>query len=186
MAAQPDSERALTAEGKKRLRPVLAPGPEGGRYPRLSSSPAPIAGLWRLPSWPRRFLSTRATCCVPKPGTPSGSPAASGRRSAFTKKSRKSCLSGHEPLFSSLTAYLLASPNMQVDFKKGAIARVDLDQLRPRTPRRPQMDAAAQTRPITTVAQALKPVPQATPVNLGPYLYAAIPVTRSPITSVWI
>ena len=36
-------------------------------------------------------------------------------------------LSGHEPLFSRLTAYLLGSPNLQVDFKKGAIACIELE-----------------------------------------------------------
>jgi phosphohistidine phosphatase len=36
-------------------------------------------------------------------------------------------LAGHEPLFSSLTAYLLGCPDLRVDFKKGAIACVELD-----------------------------------------------------------
>ena len=36
-------------------------------------------------------------------------------------------LAGHEPLFSRLTAYLLGSPNLQVDFKKGAIACIELE-----------------------------------------------------------
>ena len=36
-------------------------------------------------------------------------------------------LAGHEPLFSSLTAHLLASPRMRVDFKKGAIVCIEVD-----------------------------------------------------------
>jgi phosphohistidine phosphatase len=36
-------------------------------------------------------------------------------------------LVGHEPLFSRLMAYLLGSLDLQVDFKKGAIACIELD-----------------------------------------------------------
>jgi phosphohistidine phosphatase SixA len=36
-------------------------------------------------------------------------------------------LSGHEPLFSSLTAYLLSCPGLQIDYKKGALACVEID-----------------------------------------------------------
>src|SRR5580704_14899351 len=34
-------------------------------------------------------------------------------------------LAGHEPLFSRLTAHLLGAPNLQVDFKKGAIVCIE-------------------------------------------------------------
>jgi phosphohistidine phosphatase SixA len=36
-------------------------------------------------------------------------------------------LVGHEPLLSKLVGYLLASPQLQVDFKKGAVLRLDLE-----------------------------------------------------------
>ncbi len=36
-------------------------------------------------------------------------------------------LAGHEPLFSSLTAYSAGCPDLQVDFKKGALACVEVD-----------------------------------------------------------
>lgn len=34
-------------------------------------------------------------------------------------------LAGHEPLFSALTAHLLGVPALVVDFKKGALVRID-------------------------------------------------------------
>ena len=40
-------------------------------------------------------------------------------------------LVGHEPLFSRLMAYLLGSPNLQVDFKKGAVACIELERFPP-------------------------------------------------------
>jgi len=44
------------------------------------------------------------------------------------KDNEQMLLVGHEPLFSHLTAHLLACPTLQIDFKKGAIVRVDLEQ----------------------------------------------------------
>jgi len=34
---------------------------------------------------------------------------------------------GHNPLFSELAAFLLGSAEIQIDFKKGAILRVDIE-----------------------------------------------------------
>jgi phosphohistidine phosphatase len=39
----------------------------------------------------------------------------------------KLLLAGHEPLFSSLAAHLLGAPGLLVDFKKGALIRIDVD-----------------------------------------------------------
>ena len=36
-------------------------------------------------------------------------------------------LVGHDPLFTRLAGYLLGAPELQIDFKKGAILRVDFD-----------------------------------------------------------
>src|SRR5690606_15849219 len=41
---------------------------------------------------------------------------------------RSLLLSSHNPLCATLAAYLLASPNLWVDFKKGAILRIDFDE----------------------------------------------------------
>jgi phosphohistidine phosphatase len=40
-------------------------------------------------------------------------------------------MASHEPLMSSLTAYLLGCPAMQVDMKKAALVRIDLDRFGP-------------------------------------------------------
>jgi phosphohistidine phosphatase len=36
-------------------------------------------------------------------------------------------LVGHNPLFDYLAAFLLGAPNLKVDFKKGAVMRIDLE-----------------------------------------------------------
>jgi phosphohistidine phosphatase len=40
-------------------------------------------------------------------------------------------LASHEPLMSSMAAFLLASPALQVDMKKGALVRVDCENFGP-------------------------------------------------------
>jgi phosphohistidine phosphatase SixA len=39
-------------------------------------------------------------------------------------------LAGHEPLLSQLTAYLLSTPSLQVEMKKSAMVRIDVDGMR--------------------------------------------------------
>jgi phosphohistidine phosphatase SixA len=36
-------------------------------------------------------------------------------------------VAGHEPLFGYLAAHLLGAPSLLIDFKKGAIVRIDVD-----------------------------------------------------------
>ena len=38
-------------------------------------------------------------------------------------------LAGHEPLLSSLASYLLASPALQLEMKKAAMVRIDIESL---------------------------------------------------------
>lgn len=130
VAAQPDSERALTAEGKKRLRPVLRLAQKAGVSPSLIVS-SPYRRAVETAELAAKILEYKGDVLRSKSLVPSGSPAAVWQEIRVHKEEPQLLLSGHEPLFSSLTAYLLASPNMQVDFKKGAIARVDLDHFGP-------------------------------------------------------
>ena len=44
---------------------------------------------------------------------------------------RSVLLASHEPLMSSLAAFLLGSPALEVDMKKAALVRVDCDRLGP-------------------------------------------------------
>ena len=45
---------------------------------------------------------------------------------------RELLLVGHDPLFSHLAGHLLGAPELQVDFKKGAILRVDFESFGPK------------------------------------------------------
>jgi len=129
-AGQPDSERALTAEGKKRLRPILRLAKKAGVSPTLILS-SPYRRAVETAELAGKILEYKGALLRSKALVPSGSPAAVWEEIRVHKDESQVLLAGHEPLSSSLTAYLLASPSLQVDFKKGAIARVDLDHFGP-------------------------------------------------------
>ena len=60
---------------------------------------------------------------------PGGSPKQVWKEIKSHAGSRQLLLVGHEPQFSELVAYLLASPTLRLDLKKGALVRIRMDQL---------------------------------------------------------
>jgi phosphohistidine phosphatase len=127
-AGQPDSDRALTAEGKKKLRSVLRTASAGGVKPTLIlTSPykralqtAEIAA--EILEYTGDLLRTRAL-------EPSSRPEAAWEEIRIHKDQQQVLLAGHEPLFSSLTAYLLGTSDLRVDFKKGGLVCLEIDRL---------------------------------------------------------
>ena len=63
--------------------------------------------------------------------TPDSRPAAVWDEIRIHRSVPQLLLTGHEPLFSALAAHLLGSPSLLVDFKKGALIRIDVDALGP-------------------------------------------------------
>jgi phosphohistidine phosphatase len=127
---QPDSARALTPEGKKRLRPVLRLAQKAGVCPTLILS-SPYRRALETAELAAKMLHYKGEVLRSKTLTPASPPASVWDEIRVHKSEAQLLLAGHEPLFSSLTAYLLASPNLQIDFKKGAIARIDFDSFGP-------------------------------------------------------
>lgn len=125
-AGQPDSDRALTAEGKKKLRGVLRTASAGGVKPSLIlTSPykralqtAEIAA--EILEYTGDLLRTRAL-------EPGSRPEAAWDEIRAHKDQQQVLLAGHEPLFSTLTAYLLGAPDLRVDFKKGGLVCLEID-----------------------------------------------------------
>ena len=60
---------------------------------------------------------------------PEASPFDTWEEIAKRPHERAILLAGHEPLMSSLAAFLLACPSLSVDMKKAALVRVDCDRL---------------------------------------------------------
>jgi phosphohistidine phosphatase len=126
----PDSERALTAEGREKLRRVRARARAADVAPSLIlSSPyrraletAEVAV--EMLGYPGKVVKTRAL-------VPDASPFDAWDEIRKRPGEPAILLASHEPLMSSLAAFLLASPALLVDMKKAALVRVDCERIGP-------------------------------------------------------
>ncbi len=123
---QPDSERALTSDGRKKLRSVLRTAASAGVAPSLILT-SPFKRALQTAQIAAEILEYKGELLRTKALEPSSAPKAVWDEIRVHKDEMGILLAGHEPLFSRLTAYLLGSPNLQVEFKKGAIACIELD-----------------------------------------------------------
>ncbi len=123
---QPDSERALTADGRKKLRNVLRAAASAGVAPSLLLT-SPYKRAVQTAQLAAEILEYKGELLRTKALEPSSSPKTVWDEIRVHKDEAQILLAGHEPLFSRLTAYLLGSQNLQVDFKKGTMACVELE-----------------------------------------------------------
>jgi phosphohistidine phosphatase len=122
----PDSERALTAEGKKKLREVLGVARGAGVEPTLILT-SPYRRAVQTAELAAEVLEYRGDLLRTEALVPESSAEAVWEELRIHKDQEQVLLAGHEPLFSMLTAFLLGCGNLQVDFKKGALVRIDVD-----------------------------------------------------------
>ena len=123
---QSDSERALTSEGRKKLGRVLRVAREAGVAPALILT-SPLKRAVQTAQLAAETLDYRGELLRTKALEPGSHPRMVWEEIRVHKDEPSILLAGHEPLFSSLTAYLLGCPDLQVDFKKGALACVQVD-----------------------------------------------------------
>jgi phosphohistidine phosphatase len=121
-----DSDRHLTADGRKKLRGIIKRASAAGLSPTMIiSSPYTRAletaeAAAQVLKFGGEILRTRALA-------PGGTPEAVWQEIRVHKDEAQILLTGHEPQFSQLTSYLLSAPALRVDFKKGAVIRIDFD-----------------------------------------------------------
>jgi phosphohistidine phosphatase len=125
-AGQPDSERSLTSDGRKKLRSVLRAAASGGLAPSLIMS-SPYKRALQTAQLAAEILEYQGDLLRTKALEPNSAPKGVWDEIRVHKDEARILLVGHEPLFGRLMAYLLGSPNLQVDFKKGAMACIELD-----------------------------------------------------------
>jgi phosphohistidine phosphatase len=126
----PDSERALTGEGREKLRRVLKRAKLAGVAPEtILSSPyrravetADVAV--EVLGYEGEVVRTRALL-------PEASPFDTWDEIRSRKGEGSILLASHEPLMSSMVAFLLDSPSLEVDMKKAALVRVDCERFGP-------------------------------------------------------
>ena len=122
---KPDSERALTEEGRHKLRQVLQRAAAAGAEPTLIlSSPyrraVETARLAAQVLDCGEMLNTEALL-------PSSTPEDVWQEIRTHRQEPALLLAGHEPLLSQVAAYLLGAPGIQIDMKKAGLVRIDQD-----------------------------------------------------------
>jgi phosphohistidine phosphatase len=127
-AGQADSERALTGEGREKLRRVLKRAKAGDAKPDvILSSPyrravetAQVAV--EVFGYTGEIVRTRAL-------VPEASPQDVWDEIRALKVEGSILLASHEPLMSTTVAFFLGCSELQVEMKKAALVRVDCDRI---------------------------------------------------------
>jgi phosphohistidine phosphatase len=126
-----DATRALTEEGRSKLRAVLKTARGAGVKPdRILTSPLVRAA--QTAEIAAEALGCGGKLIRTETLAPGGRPEDVWSEIRAQKDAESVLLSGHEPQFSQLAAFLLAAPELTIDFKKGALVAIEMDQLGPR------------------------------------------------------
>ena len=125
---QSDADRALTAEGREKLRRVLKRAAAAGVAPGAILS-SPLRRAIETAEIAAELLGFSGKIGKTRVLAPETSPSDVWEEVRSHKDQRAILLASHEPLMSALTAFLLDTPALRVDMKKGALVRVDCDRL---------------------------------------------------------
>src|SRR4051794_22792324 len=117
---RPDSERPLTSEGRDKLRRVLKRARTADLEPSLILS-SPYRRALETAAVAADVLGYKGEIVQIRALVPEASPFDAWEEIRSRKEERAILLAGHEPLMSSMAAFLLDSPTLQVEMKKGAL-----------------------------------------------------------------
>jgi phosphohistidine phosphatase len=123
---QSDSERALTSEGKRKLRTVVKTAIQAGLAPSLILT-SPYKRAVQTAQIAADVLKYHGELLRTEALLPSSKPAVVWEEIRVHREEAQVLVAGHDPLFTDLAGYLLGFPNLHIDFKKGALLRIDLD-----------------------------------------------------------
>ena len=125
---QSDAKRALTDEGRKKTAEVVAAARRAGVEPSLIVS-SPYVRAVETAQIAVEGFGYKGEIILTETLVPFGSPDKVWAELRDYSGEAAILLAGHEPLLSYLAAYLLASPALQIDMKKAALVRIDVESL---------------------------------------------------------
>jgi phosphohistidine phosphatase len=129
-AGRSDSSRNLTPEGRERTASVVRTARAAGVAPSLIASSPYVRAVQTAEVAAKEFGWKGELLRLPSL-VPHGSPEAVWSDIRDLSGETAVVLAAHEPLLSSLAAYLLNSPALMVDMKKSAMLRIDVPALGP-------------------------------------------------------
>jgi phosphohistidine phosphatase len=121
-----DADRALTPEGRRKLREVLRVASDAGVQPALILT-SPLRRALETAEIARTVLKCKDSLLQSKVLAPGSSIEQVWDEIRAHRDVSSLMLVGHNPLFTELAAYLLGSKEIQVHFKKGALLRIDIE-----------------------------------------------------------
>ncbi len=124
---EPDADRAVTPDGKKRLREVLRVAKAAGLAPTLILT-SPYRRAMETAEYAATYLGFTESPLSTKALLPGSNAEDVWEEIRVHKDAQEILLVGHEPLLGQLAGYLLGTPGLLIDFKKGALVRVDMEQ----------------------------------------------------------
>jgi phosphohistidine phosphatase len=128
---QSDADRALTDEGKKKLRSVFETARAAGAAPELILT-SPYLRAVETARIAAEVLGYKGAL-VPCPEiTPDGESEKAWDVIRTHSDAASLLLASHEPILGYLAAYLVGGPATMFDVKKGALIRIDVDGFGPR------------------------------------------------------
>jgi phosphohistidine phosphatase len=125
-----DAARALTAEGRRKLRQVLAAACDAEVSLDLILS-SPLKRALQTAEVARKTLKYKGDIIETKALEPGASVQQAWDEVRDHRDKARLMLVGHNPLFSQLAAYLLGAADVQVDFKKGGLMKINLEHFPP-------------------------------------------------------
>ena len=125
-----DANRALTSDGRRKLRQVLKKVAEARVKPSLMLS-SHLKRALQTAEIAKDVLGYEGEILKTKALAPAASAEQVWEEVRVHKGEPAILLVGHNPLFDYLAAFLLGAPNLKVDFKKGAVMRIDLEAFGP-------------------------------------------------------
>ena len=121
-----DADRALTPEGRRKLRQVLQAASDAGTQPALILT-SPLKRALQTAEIAQAVLKCKDNLLHTKVLAPGSTTEQVWDEIRAHRDTPSLMLVGHNPLFTELAAYLLGSKEIQIDFKKGALLRVDIE-----------------------------------------------------------
>ncbi|HSB14804.1 MAG TPA: histidine phosphatase family protein [Bryobacteraceae bacterium] len=122
-----DADRALTADGRKKLLGVLRAAKAAQVAPAVILTSSYLRAV-QTAEVAAEVLGYEGELIRTKALEPGSSPEDVWEELRLYRQSSEVLVSGHEPLLSRTVAYLLGAPALQIDFKKGAMASILMEQ----------------------------------------------------------
>ena len=121
-----DADRALTGEGRKRLREVLRVAEKADVLPNLIIT-SPFVRAVQTAEEAMDVLGYAEDLVRTEALVPTSDPFLVWDEVRAQQGIGQVMLVGHEPLLSRVIGFLLNSPSLMVDVKKGSLTRIDVD-----------------------------------------------------------